>query len=316
MPSHRGRATRLSPNAVLAADVEEPRGQNPPRSRPRLVGTQINRIYNRLQINGLIPTKLVPPSIRYGIRTALASMLVGDSVALPPLRPDVDRYSALFADACGNFERLVRPYSSEPNWPLGRIFNGMFESVDAMLYYSILRQQRPRSIIEIGTGNSAWFAFDAIGLNGLGHILAVDPAPRFPPPREIDWLKARVQDVPLTLFEDLVAGDVLFIDSSHRADEVEYHLRRILPVLAHGVLIHVHDFHFPFESEYGTDPHRSEETDAWLGLLSAPRAEYRVITCAPYVRYARPDLLRTLVPSYARTPSRPPWSLWVEKNVA
>lgn len=287
-----------------------------PAARPtvRLVGDGINRIYNQLLRNNLVPSARVPPPLRYAVRAALGDVLIRDADALPSLRPDADRYARPFAGASGMFESLLTPYTREIAWPVGRVFNGLFDTVDAYLYYAVLRTVRPSRVIEIGTGNSAWFAADALRRNGRGSILAIDPRPMVRPPRGVEWLAAKVEDVALDRFDALRPGDVLFIDSSHRQDEVRYHRERILPRLPKGVIVHVHDFYFPFDSAYAVDPRRFEETQAWLELIAAPDPDYRVLTCAPFVRHERPDLLTRLVPPYARTSHRVPGSLWVEKT--
>lgn len=277
------------------------------------LGSRINRIYNGLLRLDIVPSSHLPASVRSGLRTAFVGLLVHDPGHLPEVRGDLDRYSSLFEGASSTFRQLVGTYGPEIDWPLGRMFNGMFDCVDAFLYYSMLRAYRPQTVVEVGTGNSAQCAMDAMRVNGRGRLLTIDPDPWTRPPRGATWLRSRVQDVDRSLFEELRPGDVLFIDSSHRIEEVQYHIHRILPLLAEGVLVHVHDFHFPFDSEYGWDSHRFEETDAWLGLLSTPGSAYRVMTCAPFVRYEHPETLTVLVPPYARAPSRVPWSLWVRK---
>jgi hypothetical protein len=59
-----------------------------------------------------------------------------------------------------------------------------------------------------------------------------------------------VQAVPLSVFENLEAGDVLFIDSSHVAktgSDVNYLYFEVLPHLREGVFIHIHDIFLPNE---------------------------------------------------------------------
>ncbi len=284
------------------------------RPTARRLGDGINRIYNQLLRNNLVPTARVPPPVRYAVRAALGDVLIRDADALPSLRPDVASYADRFAGASGMFESLLTPFTEEIAWPTGRVFNGLFDTVDAYLYYAVLRTYRPSRVIEIGTGNSAWFAAEALRRNGRGSLLVIDPQPMVRPPRGVEWLPSRVEDVSLERFAPLRPGDVLFIDSSHRKAEVQYHRDRILPSLPKGMLVHVHDFYFPFDSAYAADPRRFEETQAWLELISAPDPEYRVLTCAPFVRHERPDLLTRLVPPYERTPHRVPGSLWMEKT--
>lgn len=59
-----------------------------------------------------------------------------------------------------------------------------------------------------------------------------------------------LQDVPLSRFEELEAGDILFIDSSHvvsyESDTV-HEITRILPLLRPGVRVHFHDIFLPYD---------------------------------------------------------------------
>jgi hypothetical protein len=129
--------------------------------------------------------------------------------------------------------------------------NGYFTGTDGKLAYATVRHRRPPRIVEIGSGNSTKFMRRAIDVNGGGTILtSIDPSPR----TEIDQLCDRVlrttlQDTPPGVFDDLAAGDVLFFDGSHLvfpgSDCVTFFLQ-ILPRLARGVLVQVHDIYLPF----------------------------------------------------------------------
>lgn len=63
-------------------------------------------------------------------------------------------------------------------------------------------------------------------------------------------INAPVQRVPVDVFEQLEAGDLLFIDSTHilrTGSDVCYELFEIFPRLASGVTVHLHDIFWPFE---------------------------------------------------------------------
>lgn len=70
---------------------------------------------------------------------------------------------------------------------------------------------------------------------------------------QIDHLKLyeqKLQDISLSIFGTLTQNDILFIDSSHVCkifSDVNYLFAKILPNLQPGVVIHIHDIHFPFE---------------------------------------------------------------------
>src|SRR5262249_23749926 len=66
----------------------------------------------------------------------------------------------------------------------------------------------------------------------------------------IDLRAQMLQDVPLSLFEELGPNDVLFIDSTHVSkigSDVNHLFFQVLPALRSGVWIHFHDIYYPFE---------------------------------------------------------------------
>ena len=66
--------------------------------------------------------------------------------------------------------------------------------------------------------------------------------------RSVVVVPRRVQTLPLTLFDTLGPGDILFIDSSHVLQpygDTIYELLWILPRLPIGTLVHVHDIFLP-----------------------------------------------------------------------
>ncbi|WP_169578577.1 class I SAM-dependent methyltransferase [Salinimicrobium terrae] len=67
---------------------------------------------------------------------------------------------------------------------------------------------------------------------------------------QVKIIEEEVQAVNLDLFKGLETGDILFVDSSHvvkTGSDVHFILKKVLPILKKGVLIHFHDIHFPFE---------------------------------------------------------------------
>ncbi|MGQ0800066.1 MAG: class I SAM-dependent methyltransferase [Pseudomarimonas sp.] len=138
--------------------------------------------------------------------------------------------------------------------------NSQFSWLDSRSLFVLLCEWRPRRIIEVGSGYSSLLMADVNQrfLNGTCEISCVEPYPRPFLTRGIPGLtrvvQEKVQAVPLSLFESLQAGDILFIDSSHVAktgSDVNYLLFEVLPRLATGVRIHVHDIFLP--NEYPRD---------------------------------------------------------------
>lgn len=130
---------------------------------------------------------------------------------------------------------------------------------DAIFLHCFLRSHQPRRIIEVGSGFSS-----AVMLDTAEHFLRhkpdltfVEPHPERllsllrPDEREkISIVQSPVQIIKPELFDQLEAGDLLFIDSSHVVkcgSDLQYLMFDILPRLSPGVFVHFHDIFYPFE---------------------------------------------------------------------
>ena len=134
--------------------------------------------------------------------------------------------------------------------PAPRWSQDWFPRLDAAAAYAIVRETRPRRIVEVGSGHSTRFLARAIADGALStRITAIDPEPRASVAGlDITWLKQPVQSVPDSHFQALQANDILFIDSSHQlkpGSDVEHLFTRVLPELESGVRIHFHDIFLP-----------------------------------------------------------------------
>ncbi|MFE1598295.1 class I SAM-dependent methyltransferase [Methylobacterium sp. ID0610] len=167
--------------------------------------------------------------------------------ALPTFRSRLDGAAALAADlgriaAEGPGLLGPRPARFTQDW---------FPRLDAAIAYALVRQERPRRIIEIGSGHSTRFMAQAVADGGLPTaITCIDPQPRAPLPASPRLRhEARLfgpGDVAGAAA--LERGDILFIDSSHVAmpgTDVDRLLLDVLPRLAPGVLVHLHDVFLP-----------------------------------------------------------------------
>ncbi|MBT6199310.1 MAG: class I SAM-dependent methyltransferase [Gammaproteobacteria bacterium] len=135
--------------------------------------------------------------------------------------------------------------------------NSFFSGFDAAVYFSVIRHLLPARIIEIGAGYStqiAALALQANSMEGRGcDIISIEP---YPEARLLEFgvghelVQERVQDLPLTFFDQLCENDILFIDSSHVAStgsDVCFEYLQILPRLKPGVWVHVHDVFLPMD---------------------------------------------------------------------
>lgn len=152
-----------------------------------------------------------------------------------------------FSDRFATFQSAA---SNDVNYEFA---NGFFTSPDAEILYTIMRKTRPKKIVEIGCGNSTKVIRQAICDGGFEcYHRCIDPSPR----QEIsaladDVLLRKIETIdPVEIVGELHAGDILFIDTSHEvapSNDVAYIYGRLLPRIAVGVTVHIHDMFLPYE---------------------------------------------------------------------
>jgi hypothetical protein len=133
--------------------------------------------------------------------------------------------------------------------------NNSFEIGDACFWYSIIRLQKPKKIIEIGSGHSTRMAQAAINKNqqenpnySCKHICIEPYEMPWLSQMNVDLVRKKVETLDLELFQKLERNDILFIDSSHiirPQGDVLFEFLEILPILKSGVIVHIHDIFSP-----------------------------------------------------------------------
>ncbi len=116
-------------------------------------------------------------------------------------------------------------------------------------------------------------------------------------------LETPVQDVSLDLFSSLKANDLLFIDSTHVSklgSDVNFIYFEILPRLASGVVIHIHDIFYPFEYPKSW----IQEGRAWNELyivraLLAESNRYSILAFNHYLALTENAYLKRFMPKLA-----------------
>jgi methyltransferase family protein len=166
-----------------------------------------------------------------------------------------EKHLAFLSETCLPFNSSYAGFAQTANGNEQEFFldNGYFRGVDAELLYSVIRKHRPHHVIEIGSGFSTRLVARAIKDGELEtKLTSIDPLPRVSVDHSAnEVIQRNVEDVDVEVItESLEAGDVLFIDSSHRVvtgGDVPYLFLEVVPRLKPGVLIHVHDVFFPFD---------------------------------------------------------------------
>jgi hypothetical protein len=131
--------------------------------------------------------------------------------------------------------------------------NGAFGGADAIAYYGLVRDLQPRRVVEVGSGWSSLLLARALARNEtLCEVTLVEPFPNeelfAALPADWEVHRAVIQHADLRIFERLGPGDVCFYDGSHcvrTASDVNWFFFEVLPRLAPGVYVHIHDIFFP-----------------------------------------------------------------------
>ncbi len=232
----------------------------------------------------------------------------GERGFMPLIPETLARYRRFWPYNIENLKRTVEPWHNEyATWPEARVYNGWFECGDAELYYSMIRTLRPNLIIEVGSGFCTRFAVEACIKNGKGRMICIDPYPRTDLPDFVQFEKRFVQEVNLALFEQLEENDILFIDSSHEAEEALYHYQ-ILDRIAPGVIVHHHDFAFPTPPQW---PEENIIISYYMNHLS----EWEGFTNNALARdELGADRYAALFPQYPYAPYRFPGSIYTRRR--
>lgn len=224
-----------------------------------------------------------------------------------------------------NYNDEIKEISKLPDRQLNFSFNkGPFRSGDAEFLYNIIRLLKPKKIFEIGSGHSTLMAQHALAKNltespeNIAEHVCIEPF-------EAPWLeklpvkviRSLVEDIDVGFFKQLNAGDILFIDSSHMITpqgDVLFEYLQILPILATGVIVHIHDIFTPknYLSEW-----LEKGTVFWneqylLEAFLTMNDSYKIVGALNYLKHNHYNELAEKSPML--TPDREPGSFWIQRT--
>jgi len=201
--------------------------------------------------------------------------------------------------------------------------NDSFSSGDAEYWYQLLRLKKPSKIFEIGSGNSTLMAITAIQKNKeddpnyVCEHVCIEPY-------EMPWLESsgvtvvrkKVEDIDVSYFQKLDAGDILFIDSSHiirPEGDVLFEYLQILPTLKIGVIVHVHDIFSPrnYPIEWVRDHVLFWNEQYLLEAFLSHNASWKIIAALNYLHNEHYSALKKVCPFL--TPVRQPGSFYMQR---
>jgi predicted O-methyltransferase YrrM len=124
------------------------------------------------------------------------------------------------------------------------------DDIEAEITYLLLREYRPDTVVEIGAlhGWSSTWILSALRDNGMGHLHSIDLIDQarrtVPADLAADRWRFVHGDVRTNLGRLPSAIDYLFVDAAHSARFARWYLGRLLPAIAPGTPVSVHDvFH-------------------------------------------------------------------------
>ena len=222
----------------------------------------------------------------------------------------------------------VEDFSERPT-PGRRYYwrNDFFPLADAFTLGALVEHERPRRIIEIGSGYSSAALLDALdrmrakGLQVPEELVFVDPEPqrlesllRAEDRKIAQVLPVRIQDLPLERILSLEAGDFLVIDSSHvvkTGSDLHLIFRRILPALKPGVWIQFHDIPWPFEypSVWVYEGRAWNEAYVLATFLQFNDA-FKIRFHYSFIAQRNLDMLRRTAPLLAEQPGT---AIWIQR---
>lgn len=232
------------------------------------------------------------------------------------------------------FVRQLAPYGPEAHWPEDRRdpprayspHVNVFGYTSAMLTHAVMRHVRPRRIVEVGCGWSTLVTKAAVARNREEGVPfesyhGIDP---FPP----GWLdvgaigelhRTALQDADPAVFEELGEGDILFIDSTHvlnAGSDVQRLYLEILPRLANGVVIHIHDIQLPWEY-----PREYAERQRWfwneqylLQALLVSNPDFEILLAGHWLCRERAGELQASFPHYDPARHDATGSFWMRRR--
>ncbi len=200
--------------------------------------------------------------------------------------------------------------------------NTLFGPLDALVLHGMVRRHKPRRILEIGCGMSTLVALRAAAMNTAeGAAPCVHTCIE---PYENPWLadlpvrlvRNTAETADLGLIDELEAGDILFIDSSHMIrpqgdvlTEVLFWLGRLRP----GVLVHIHDVFTPRDypdemiRKYRFFWNEQYLVEAFLAF----NARFGVVMPLHHLHTTHPEVTARLCPPQGRPGVTPPGSFWI-----
>jgi predicted O-methyltransferase YrrM len=266
----------------------------------------------------------VPDTTVLGTPTMRARLWPEEAPEQPGLDWRGDAQLALVAELAKQ-EAMRFPQTSEDPHEFFST-NPAFSPHDAWALQAMLRHLRPRRMVELGSGWTSLLAarVNREQLGGEMSLVCVDPYLQ-------DFLRGGVdgigelieegaEELPLEFFAELGPGDVLFIDSTHTVktgSDVVYLFGEVIPRLAPGVVVHVHDVFLPGEypPQWVLSGWSWNEQYLVQAFLAFNR-EFEVVLSLGWLAHRHPEVVEAAVPDFEGFYPGRGGSLWIRRTGA
>ena len=196
----------------------------------------------------------------------------------------IDTHRSDYADNLAKIERYSSDIQSiRAEKQKNNIYwnNGFLPGLDIIILFMMIAEKKPKRFIEVGSGFSTRVAdYSKTLYSDKTQIISIDPQPRTDVEDIVD--KSIRQSFERLKFDQLQieAGDILFIDNSHRilpnSDAMVFFME-VLPNLKKGVIVHLHDIYLPYDyPQFMCDRLYNEQYGLASYLLANPQ-RYKTI---------------------------------------
>jgi hypothetical protein len=204
--------------------------------------------------------------------------------------------------------------------------NPSYDSGDAEYLYNVVRHIKPRRIVEVGCGYSSLMIQNAIAKNkeedsgyACRHICIEPYEQPWLEKLNIELYRCKVECAEASIFEVLQAGDLLFIDSSHvmrPQGDVLFLYQEVLPALASGVWVHIHDIFTPrdYLDDWVFKRHHLWNEQYLLESFLTFNSQFKVVGALNYLSHHHYKELAEKCPIFAVQEGREPGSFWIVRK--
>lgn len=163
---------------------------------------------------------------------------------------------------------IMRNYGREILHLWDQLPGGMFDGLDAVALYSLIRGMKPKNILEIGSylGRSTSLIQQAIEYNELGEFTSCDlkeqskitqkHVRRLFPENKVKFLVGQIEDH----VDEIGELDFLFIDGPHTAEFMEWCIQNLFPKVKNEGWVLIHDINMSFNGNWRVTPGTEAES--------------------------------------------------------